>query len=173
MITGVVNVTWPADPETADRLADTLSSLIAGVAAGLVGDAVIVAPVFNETVSIIAEGSGAAFVQSEAGADPWRIGAAAARREWVLCLEAGDILRDGWVRTLDRFIGTARSDAGLGRIPRSYAGLTIRIRTRLEAVLGATQARAGDIVRRSLLLEAPRFEPRLQPRLLPTTLDRA
>ena len=173
MISGLIHVPRPADPEAVDRLADTLSALIAGVAAGLVGDAVIVSPYATEALEAVAEGSGAALVvQGDAGR-PWRAGAQAARREWVLCLEAGDIPREGWVRTLDRFVGTARPEEALARLRRPHAALSERIAARIERVIGAGCPRAGDLVRRASLLAGPRFAPRLGPRRLPERLERA
>lgn len=173
MISGLIHVARPADPDAVDCLADTLSALIPGVAAGLVGDAVIVADRSTEALASIAEGSGATLVTRGRTGDPWHAGAKAARREWVLCLEAGDVLREGWIRTLDRFVGTARPELALGRLRRLHASLSVRIAARAERVIGASAPRAGDLVRRDVLLSGPSFRPRLKPRRLLARLDRA
>ncbi|GJE25754.1 hypothetical protein [Methylobacterium organophilum] len=173
MISCVIHVSRPAEAEAIERLADTLSALVEGVAAGLVSDAVIVASQANEALDTIADGAGATFLQRSPGASPWSAGAKAARRDWVLCLEAGDIPSEGWIRHLDRFVGTARPEVSLGRLRRPHAGLPSRIRARGERVVGVRRARAGDLVRRERLAGGNAFHPRLHPRMLLARLDRA
>lgn len=172
MISGLIHVPRPSDPSAVDRLADTLAALVAGVAAGLVGDAVIVVPAASAAIETVAEATGATLVVRMHGASPWSVGARAARREWVLCLDAGDVLAEGWIRTLDRFIGTARPEIALGRLRRPHTALPARIAARGETVIGVSQPRAGDIVRRDRLLAGPTFSPRIWPRRLPARLDR-
>ncbi len=62
MISALISVTRPSEPDAIDRLADTLGSLVAGVAAGLVGDAVIVVPSPNAAIETVAEATGAKVV---------------------------------------------------------------------------------------------------------------
>ncbi len=100
-------------------------------------------------------------------------GARAARREWLLCLEPGDIPAEGWIRSLDRFVGTARPDMALGRMRRAYGALPARIAARGESVVGARGPRAGDVVRRERVLAGLPFSPRLKVRMLTARLDRA
>lgn len=173
MISGLIHVAKPGDPDAIDRLADTLGALVAGVAAGIVGDAVIVAPVHTTALDTVAEATGARLVVHARGATAWSAGARAARREWVLCLEAGDIPGEGWIRILDRFIGTARPDVALARLRRPHTVLPARIAARGETVIGVRAPRAGDLVRRERLLAGPIFAPRLRPRRLLARLDRA
>jgi hypothetical protein len=75
------------------------------------------------TKETVAEGSGATLVVRPPGANPWGAGARVARREWLLCLEPGDIPAEGWIRSLDRFVGTARPDMALGRMRRAHSAL--------------------------------------------------
>ncbi|SFL15304.1 hypothetical protein [Methylobacterium pseudosasicola] len=171
MLSAVTFLADPADPDAIDRLADTLSVLVSGVAGGLVGDAVIVAGRESEAAASIADATGAALVLHEGGS-PYAAGAAAARRDWVLCLEAGDVPAEGWIRTLDRFIGTARPETGLGRLHRPAAGLSDRLVGRIEALIGAKRARAGDVVRREALRAGAVFAPRLKIRPLIARIDR-
>ena len=89
MISGLIHVARSSDPVAIECLADTLSALVAGVAAGLVGDAVIVTAESCPSLETMAEGSGATLVVRPTGANPWSAGARAARREWLLCLEPG------------------------------------------------------------------------------------
>ena len=173
MITGLIHVARPSDPAAVECLADTLSALVAGVAAGLVGDAVIVTGAPCSALETMAEGSGATLVVRPPGADPWSTGAKAARREWLLCLEPGDIPAEGWIRALDRFVGTARPDTALGRMRRGHAALPVRIAARGESVIGAARPRAGDVVRRDRLLTGLPFSPRLKVRILSTRIERA
>ncbi|WP_375407723.1 hypothetical protein [uncultured Methylobacterium sp.] len=172
MISGLIHVPRPSDPSAVDRLADSLAALVAGVAAGLVGDAVIVVPAASAAIETVAEATGATLVVRMRGSSPWSAGAKAARREWVLCLEAGDVLAEGWIRTLDRFIGTARPDIALGRLRRPHTALPTRIAARGETVIGALQPRAGDVVRRERLLSGSAFSPRIRPRRLLARLER-
>ena len=96
-----------------EALGVTLSALVSGVADGLVGDAVIVSPVSSPAVERVANAAGAVLVVS--GEDPWRAGAAKARRDWILCLDAGDVPREGWLRTLERFAATCPLERRFGR----------------------------------------------------------
>lgn len=173
MISGLIFVARPDRSEVVDRLADTLSALVPGVAAGLVADAVIVAGSANAAVSALAEEAGATLVLHQRNASPWHLGAKTARHDWVLCLEAGDIPREGWIRILERFVETARPDVGLARLRRLDAGLPARLAARSERVIGVRTPREGDLVRRDRLLHAGIFIPRLKPRQLAARLDRS
>ncbi|EHP91174.1 hypothetical protein MetexDRAFT_3955, partial [Methylorubrum extorquens DSM 13060] len=89
------------------------------------------------------------------------------------CLEPGDIPAEGWIRSLDRFVGTARPDMALGRMRRAHSALPARIVARGEGVVGARGLRAGDVVRRERVLAGLPFSPRLKVRMLTARLDRA
>lgn len=172
MLSAVTYLADPADPDAIDRLADTLSVLVSGVAGGLVGDAVIVTGSDSEAVAAVAEATGATLVRHQGG-HPYCAGAGAARRDWILCLEAGDVPAEGWIRTLDRFVGTARPEIGIGRLRRPAAGWLARITGRIETLVGARHARAGDVVRREALRAGAIFSPRLKVRPLIGRIDRA
>lgn len=172
MLSAVTYLADPADPDAIDRLADTLSVLVSGVAGGLIGDAVIVAGTESEAVAAVAEATGATLVLHRGG-NPYAAGAAAARRDWILCLEAGDVPAEGWIRTLDRFVGTVRPETGLGRLHRPAAGWLGRLVGRIEVLAGARQARAGDVVRREALRAGAVFAPRLKVKPLIVRIDRA
>ena len=172
MLSAVTYLADPSDPDAIDRLADTLGVLVSGVAGGLVGDAVIVAGRPSEAVAAVAEATGATLVV-HVGGDPYAAGAAAARRDWILCLEAGDVPAEGWIRTLDRFVGTARSESALGRLHRPASGWRGRLVDRIETLTGARRARAGDVIRREALRRGPVFAPRLKVRPLIGRIDRA
>ena len=45
---------------------------------------------------------------------PGRKGAKEARRDWLLCLDDGDIPQEGWIRVLDRFVALSQARARAG-----------------------------------------------------------
>ena len=172
MLSAVTYLADPSHPDAIDRLADTLGVLVSGVAGGLIGDAVIVAGRASDAVAAVAEATGAILVV-HAGGSPFTAGAALARRDWILCLEAGDVPAEGWIRTLDRFVGTARPETGLGRLHRPAAGWRTRLVGWVETLTGARRARPGDVVRREALRSGPVFASRLKVRPLIARIDRA
>ncbi|TNC09832.1 hypothetical protein FF100_24855 [Methylobacterium terricola] len=143
MFTAAIHLPGAIDPDRIDALADTLAALVAGVAAGVVGDAVITtAHPDDPEVATMAESTGAALVAR--GGSPWVEAARVARRPWMLCLEAGDVPAAGWIRILDRF-GATGSIHSVGRLRRPHAPLFERIAGRREALTGTRQVRAGDL----------------------------
>ena len=134
-----------------EALGLTLASLVPAVVAGLVGDAVLITPRQDPSVEAIADGVGASLVTLPQGTDPWCGGAAAARRDWLLCLEDGDVLADGWIRPLERFLAAAAAaDRGIGRLRRPSAG-PAAMRDVVERWAGTRRPRAGDLVHRAWL----------------------
>ncbi|WP_018261263.1 hypothetical protein [Methylobacterium sp. WSM2598] len=171
MITAVIHVVESGRPGAIEALADTLSALVEGVAAGVVGDAVIVAAdAADRDLALVADRTGATLVAR--GADPWAAAAAVARRTWLLCLEAGDLPAEGWIRTLDRFTGTAAPDLLVGRMRRAHAPLPQRLAARIEALAGTRRVRAGDVVRRDALAAGLPFAGRRPVRRLGGALVR-
>src|SRR4051812_23619547 len=104
----------------AEALAVTLSALIPAVADGLIADAVVLAFRQNDAIESIAEAVGAGYVVSK-DAD-WSAGAARAKREWLLCLDDGDVPTDGWIRTLERFVALSPLSRRFGRLERRSRG---------------------------------------------------
>jgi hypothetical protein len=137
-----------------EALAVTLSSLVPGVAAGLIGDAVVLAPEPDEAIAGVADATGANLVVT--GDTSWRPGADAARRDWLLCLDDGDVPQEGWIRVLDRFVASGGTERGFARLGRQRAGL---LRTGLDWIgrlAGSRAIRAGDLVHRRVLTEGPK-----------------
>jgi hypothetical protein len=130
-----------------EALAATLRALIPGVVDGLVGDAVVLAPSSDDVLANVVDGVGATLAIDPALS--WASGARIARREWILCLEAGDLLGEGWMTALDRFIALSPAGRGFGRLRRLGSW-----RARLRALVPARQVEAGDLVRRELLLSS-------------------
>jgi hypothetical protein len=147
---------------TPQELAVTLAALVPAVVEGLMGDAVIVARQPDAAISGIAEVAGAKVVIASPEADPWRTGATLARREWLLCLQSGDVPGEGWMRAVDRFLASAPpSGQPLGRFARRRAGPVSVLVNLAEHMTGVRSARPGDVVRRNWLMggHAARVRP--------------
>jgi hypothetical protein len=141
-----------------EALATTLSALIPAVADGLVADAVVLAPGENSQTARVAEAVGAAFLVVPAGEAPWAAGSAAARRDWVLCLDAGDLPSEGWMRAVDRFVALAPADRRFGRLPRRHASLFRRLLGAASLARSDT-VRPGDVIHRTVLAQPRRPRP--------------
>ena len=140
-----------------EPLAATLRALVPGVVEGLVGDAVVLAARPEEVVANLVEGFGAKLVMADDLS--WASGARVARREWILCLDAGDVPGEGWMAALDRFVALSPPDRELGRLQRTGSW-----RARLRSFVPTRHIQAGDLVRRDLLLRnagAPRQAARI------------
>jgi len=136
-----------------EELAATLGALVPGVVEGLIGDAVIIATRPDPAMAGIAEVAGAKFAAIGSDADPWRTGAAQARREWLLCLRSGDVPAEGWMRAVDRFLASsAQAGRPLARFSRRRAGPVSAVVDLAERVMGTRTVRAGDLVQRDWLM---------------------
>jgi hypothetical protein len=141
MITVLVRVTH--GPEA---LAATLSALVPAVAAGLVGDAVILTDKQDDILTKVADAAGATLVTAQRGS--WIEGAKAARRDWLLCLDDGDIPQEGWIRVLDRFVALSKPERGLARMRRPSGGVI----NALVNLFASSSVRGGDLVHRRVLM---------------------
>jgi hypothetical protein len=133
-----------------EALAATLRALVAGVAEGVVGDAVVVQRQRNEVVAQVADAVGATLVQSSAGADPWAAAAAVARHDWVLLLGDGDVPIDDWIGAVETFLAGAASAGDAAVLTRSGP----RLRAGAAHLFGIRKPRAGLLLRRGLLTPA-------------------
>jgi hypothetical protein len=131
-----------------EALAVTLGALVPAVAEGLIADAVVLAPAPDETLASVAEAVGAIFLVSPDMS--WREGAAVAKRDWYLCLADGDVLTEGWIRSLERFVALSPPERRFGRLGRRPRTLPERIRRVAGTILSPHTVRAGDLVHRSL-----------------------
>ena len=141
-----------------EALATTVSALIPAVADGLVADAIVLSRDHDARIARAAEAVGAAFLVVPLGHEPWVAGAAGARRDWVLCLGAGDLPSDGWMRAVDRFVALAPPERRFGRLPRRYSSLLGRLRG-VASLSRRDAIRPGDVIHRSLLAERRRPRP--------------
>lgn len=158
-------------PGRLQALGLTLAALVRGVTEGAVADAVLVLRAPDAEVELVADEAGATLVLAAPPADPWSAAAARARRDVVLCLEAGDVPGAGWTEAVGRFAAAAASGR-LGRLRREGAGLGVRTLGLAEALAGARRPRSGDVLDRRLLARLP-FRPALRPVRLPAPLVRA
>ena len=141
MITVLVRVTH--GPEA---LAATLSALVPAVAAGLIGDAVILAAQQDDILEQVADAAGATLVVAPGAS--WTEGAKEARRDWLLCLDDGDIPQEGWIRVLDRFVALSKPERGLARMRRPRGGAI----GALLNLFASSSVRGGDLVHRRVLM---------------------
>lgn len=158
MITVLVRVTH--GPEA---LAVTLSALVPAVAEGLVGDAVILSDRHDDTLAMVADAAGATLVVAREAS--WAEGAKAARRDWLLCLDDGDIPQDGWIRVLDRFVSLAGPQQSMARLRRRTGVLQAGLDA-LSRYFGRASIRPGDLVHRRALV--PHGKTRVPLRLAAT-----
>ena len=160
MITALIRV--QRGPEA---LAVTLSALVPAVTAGLVGDAVVLSERQDDMVAVVADAAGATLIVATDAS--WRAGAGAARRDWLLCLDDGDLPQEGWIRVLERFLRAGRPDQGLARLRRRRAGMLEAARDAVSGLVGRSTVRAGDLVHRRVLLNGlnVRAPVRLQARI--------
>ena len=149
MITGLVLADGGEEELAMTLLGTTLGALVPAVVEGLMGDAVVIARQRAPAMGKLVEATGATLVVVSRGGDPWRAGAAAARREWLLCLDAGDMPGEGWIRAVDRFLATAKPGGPrLGRFSPQWRGAASAVIGFAERLGGTRSVRAGDLVRR-------------------------
>jgi hypothetical protein len=134
-----------------EALAATLRALVPAVADSLVGDAVVLARRPDPTLAAVADEVGAAFVV--APDDSWRQGAQVARRDWILCLDDGDVPSEGWIRAVERFVAADPPDRSFGRLARRPTRLIDAVRQKIRGLAGSRQVQAGDLVHRRILLD--------------------
>lgn len=131
-----------------EPLATTLAALVPGVADGLVADAVVISPAPDEAAALVADGVGAAHCVARDGEDLWLAGAALARRDWLFCLEAGDVPLEGWMAPVERFVALSPGPR-LGRLGRrSAAAAMTGLR---ETLVGTRRPAPGHVLHRALL----------------------
>jgi hypothetical protein len=83
-------------------LALTLAGLVPAVAEGLLSHAVVLTRKPDADSERIADAMGASLVASPS--QDWRLAAEAARGSWLLLLDAGDALDEGWIAAIERHL---------------------------------------------------------------------
>jgi hypothetical protein len=160
MLTAVIRVAG-----STEALAATFSVLIPAVADGFLGHAVVIDAVGQGDIERLADATGADYLRC-GGADGWHLGAARARGDWLLLLEAGDVPQPHWTQVAERHFIMAPETPAL--IPlRGVAG---SLRERAAISFGARRLRAGLIAPKGLVMAgrlgaAPRRLPVLRERV--------
>jgi hypothetical protein len=137
-------------------LAATLSVLVEGAAAGLIGHAVIIAPssAGEGEIGKLADATGADMIASSANiSSDWMAGAMAARGDWLVLMQAGEILSQNWVQALERHALIAQGRPGF--IPRAgWRGM-------LDQWPPPSRAGAGFVLPKQQLLAGLSQRPRM------------
>jgi rSAM/selenodomain-associated transferase 2 len=101
--------------DAAAHLGATLDSLRPGLAAGLLGEILVVDGGSGDGTRAIAQAAGARLIAAPAGRGiQLQAGAAAAGGPWLLFLHADTRLGDGWVAAVRTFIGDPAEDSRAG-----------------------------------------------------------
>lgn len=100
-----------------EALARTLASLVAGAVEGAVREVIVCDAASCERTHRVAEHAGCHYLADARAAD----GARQARSEWLLLLEPGARLMDGWIEAVAAHAGAAGGAARFLRAPRSRA----------------------------------------------------
>lgn len=150
---------------SANALAATFSVLIPAVADGFLGHAVIVDAGSHAEIERLADATGASYLRA-GGAEGWHLGAAEARGDWLILLDAGDVPQPHWAQAVERHLMLAPETPGLIAL-RGVAG---SLRERAAISFGARRLRAGLVLPKSTVL-AGRLDA--TPRRLPVRRERA
>jgi hypothetical protein len=132
---------------SANALAATFSVLIPAVADGFLGHAVIVDAGSHAEIEHLADATGASYLRA-GGAEGWHLGAAQARGDWLILLDAGDVPQPHWAQAVDRHLMVAPETPGLIAL-RGVAG---SLRERAAISFGARRLRAGLVLPKSTVL---------------------
>jgi glycosyltransferase involved in cell wall biosynthesis len=130
------------------QVVPTLAALVSGAAAGIVRDVVLADGGSSDATEAVADAAGCIFI---AGGDDLggrlRAGAhAATRGDWLMFLDPGAMLEEGWTREVRKFLdtvgraGNADKRAATFRLAYEGFGLTPRL---AEAAAGARLALTG------------------------------
>lgn len=130
------------------EIVPTLSALVSGAAAGIVRDVVLADGGSSDETEAVADAAGCIFIKS--GADlgvRLRMGAQAAQRgDWLLFLDPGGMLEEGWTREVRKFLDTiARAgdaDRRAATFRLAYEGFGVKPRL-AEAAASARLALTG------------------------------
>jgi hypothetical protein len=139
------------------KLAATLSVLVEGAAAGLIGHAVIIAPGADgksPEIDRLADATGAELVAGTGDeAKDWRAAALVARGDWLLLMQAGEMPGQNWVQALERHAMTAQGRPGL--MPRmGWRGM-------MDRLLPPSRPGPGFVLPKPLLLSGAGLRPQI------------
>lgn len=128
------------------QIVPTLAALVSGAAAGIVRDVVLADGGSNDETEAIADAAGCIFLKGgEDLGQRLREGArAAVRGEWLLFLDPGGMLEEGWTREVRKFLDTVGRSGKLraATFRLAYEGFGMRPRF-AEAAASARLALTG------------------------------
>mgnify|MGYP001550956943 CR=1 FL=1 len=109
-----------ATHESEHALVPTLSALVPGVTAGLLGEVVVADAGSNDATAEVAEIAGCRFMaSSEPLGARLKAAAATTRAPWLMFLRAGCVPEPGWIAATERFIeATERLDSARAAVFR-------------------------------------------------------
>jgi hypothetical protein len=126
-------------------LALTLSALVPAVAEGLMSHAVVVFERPDSSAERIADAMGATLLTRTRSV--WADGAAAARGDWVLLLQAGEEPMQGWISALERHL-MVQSSARMTPALLPAVGALPGLRERLSLLASRGRAYPGLVASR-------------------------
>lgn len=148
MITAVIRAN-----RDAEALAATLSVLIPAVARGVIGHAVVIDDGDDAAIARLADETGASYVRAQ-NCEAWSSGAAQARGDWVILLEAGDLPEPSWTPSIERHLLTAAARPaliplrGMAAALREWGAVSLRSRgVRAGLLAPKTQILSGRLAR--------------------------
>lgn len=132
---------------SAKTLAATFSVLVPAVAEGFLGHAVVVDASRGGAAEVerLSEAMGADYLSAGA-AQAWQRGAALARGDWLVLLDAGDVPQPHWTQAVARHLLMTTDRAAL--LPLQAVAATLR--ERVAVLAGAHRLRAGLVLPRAL-----------------------
>jgi rSAM/selenodomain-associated transferase 2 len=150
-------------------LAPTLAALVPAVVDGIVQEAIIVDGGSSDGTAIIADAAGAKFLHAPRGSgSQLQAGAAAARGDWLLFLQADTMLEPGWADEAEHFmrqvaLGTRKDAAASFRFTLDEDGLKPRLMERLVGLrcllFALPYGGQGLLISRALYRELGGFRP--------------
>ncbi len=142
-------------------LVPTLSALVPGSAAGILREVVLADGGSNDGTERISDAAGCVFLRgAERDGERLKAGAAASRGSWLLFLEPGTVLDEGWQREVTNFMDTAEragqtlDRAAVFRLAVDGFGFGARLRETLSslnhALLATPRPEQGLLVSKRL-----------------------
>lgn len=139
---------------SARHLVRCLAPLVAGVADGLVKEAIVADAGSSDDSVAMAEEAGCRVVSGDV-----RDGANAARGDWLLVLPACAMLEAGWIEDVRRFVQRAPNGAACFRYAREDGGaLAGMLANAAAAWFNAPRAEQGLLLPRARFGARPRLE---------------
>lgn len=130
-----------------NALAATFAVLIPAVAEGFLGHAVVVDAAGDAAVERLADATGASYLRGGT-AEGWHLGAAQARGDWLVLLDAGDVPQPQWTQAVDRHLLLMPERPALVPL-RGFAG---SLRERAAISFGGRRLRAGLVLPKAAVL---------------------